>query len=121
MFTGASAPDYYGQDEENPSFPEGCRVNALPGAKNYRDEWNKAKEQGQKSEKPDDFGAVMEALSGKYEFVSADVSMIPSTYTNIEDEEAAVKMQKLLDMLEDNDDVQNVYHNWDMPETDEED
>ena len=70
---------------------------------------------------PDDFGAVMEALSGKYEFVSADVSMIPSTYTNIEDEEAAVKMQKLLDMLEDNDDVQNVYHNWDMPETDEED
>ena len=30
-------------------------------------------------------------------------------------------MQKLLDILEDNDDVQNVYHNWDMPETDEED
>ena len=66
---------------------------------------------------PEDFGAVMEALSAKgYEFVSADVSMIPSTYTKIEDEEAVVKMQKLLDILEDNDDVQNVYHNWDMPE-----
>lgn len=66
---------------------------------------------------PEDFGAVMEALEAKgYEFVSADVSMIPSTYTKIDDEEAAEKMQKLLDILDDNDDVQNVYHNWDMPE-----
>lgn len=71
---------------------------------------------------PEDFGSVMEAMESKgYSFVSADVSMIPATYTKIEDEEAAVKMQKLLDMLEDNDDVQNVYHNWDMPETDDED
>lgn len=71
---------------------------------------------------PEDFSTVMEALEAKkYEFVSADVSMIPSTYTKIEDEEALIKMQKLLDILEDNDDVQNVYHNWDMPETDEED
>ena len=66
---------------------------------------------------PDDFGTVMEALEGKgYEFVSADVSMIPSTYTKIEDEEAAEKMQKLLDNLEDNDDVQNVWHNWEIEE-----
>ena len=71
---------------------------------------------------PEDFGTVMEELEKKgYEFVSADVSMIPSTYTKIEDEEAAEKMQKLLDMLEDNDDVQNVYHNWDMPEEPDED
>ena len=70
---------------------------------------------------PEDFGTVMEALSGKYEFVSADVSMIPSTYNKIDDEEAAVKMQKLLDILDDNDDVQNVYHNWDMPEEPDED
>ena len=71
---------------------------------------------------PDDFGTVMEELSAKgYEFVSADVSMIPSTYTKLEDEEAVIKMQKLLDMLEDNDDVQNVYHNWDMPEEPDED
>ena len=71
---------------------------------------------------PDDFGTVMEALEGKgYEFVSADVSMIPSTYTKIEDEEAAEKMQKLLDILDDNDDVQNVYHNWDMPDEPDED
>lgn len=71
---------------------------------------------------PEDFGTVMEALEAKgYEFVSADVSMIPSTYTKIEDEEAAEKMQKLLDILDDNDDVQNVYHNWDMPEEPDED
>lgn len=71
---------------------------------------------------PSDFGTVMETLEGKgYEFVSADVSMIPSTYTKIEDTEAAEKMQKLLDMLDDNDDVQNVYHNWDMPEEPDED
>ena len=66
---------------------------------------------------PEDFGTLMEALEAKgYEFVSADVSMIPSTYTKIDDTDAAEKMQKLLDMLDDNDDVQNVYHNWDMPE-----
>ena len=71
---------------------------------------------------PEDFGTVMEELEKKgYEFVSADVSMIPSTYTKIEDEEAAEKMQKLLDILDDNDDVQNVYHNWDMPEEPDED
>lgn len=71
---------------------------------------------------PADFSAVMEALSEKgYEFVSADVSMVPATYSKIEDEESVIKMQKLLDILEDNDDVQNVYHNWDMPEEEDED
>lgn len=64
---------------------------------------------------PDDFGAVNEALSNKgYEFVSAEVEMVPSTYTALADEEMQSKMQKLLDMLDDNDDVQNVWHNWEM-------
>ena len=71
---------------------------------------------------PSDFGGVRDDLEAKgYEFASAEVEMIPDTYTKIDDEELAVKMQKLLDMLEDNDDVQNVWHNWDMPETDDED
>ena len=48
--------------------------------------------------------------------MSAEVEMVPSTYTSIEDEENIVKMQKLLDILEDNDDVQNVWHNWEMPQ-----
>ena len=41
---------------------------------------------------------------------------MPSTYTKIDDPELCEKMQKLLDMLDDNDDVQEVYHNWEMPE-----
>ena len=39
--------------------------------------------------------------------------MVPSTYTKLDDEETAVKMQKMLDMFDDNDDIQNVWHNWD--------
>ena len=62
---------------------------------------------------PSDFSGVLDDLTAKgYEFVSAEVEMVPDTYTAIEDEEAVTKMQKLLDALEDNDDVQNVWHNW---------
>ena len=64
---------------------------------------------------PDDFSGVNEDLSGKgYTFASAEVEMVPNTYTKLADEEQQTKMQKLLDMLEDNDDVQNVWHNWEM-------
>jgi len=62
---------------------------------------------------PEDFTAVREALEGLgYAFVSADVEKVPDTYTAIADEDACTKMQKLLDMLEENDDVQAVWHNW---------
>lgn len=65
---------------------------------------------------PGDFSTVLEALTNKgYTFVSAQVEMVPSTYTEITDQEIAVKMQKLLDSLEDHDDVQNVWHNWESP------
>lgn len=71
---------------------------------------------------PDDFSGVRDDLEAKkYEFVSADVEMVPDTYTKIEDEELVAKMQKLLDMLDDNDDVQNVWHNWEAPEEPDED
>ena len=36
------------------------------------------------------------------------------SYTKIDDEDAKTKMQKMLDMFEDNDDIQNVWHNWEM-------
>ncbi len=66
---------------------------------------------------PADFSEVVAALEAKgYTFVSADVEQVPDTYTAIEDEEAAVKMQKLLDILDENDDVQNVFHNWENAE-----
>jgi len=62
---------------------------------------------------PDDFGTVREALEAKgYEFVEAQVSMVPQNYIKLTDEEDIKNMQKLLEMLEDNDDVQNVWHNW---------
>ena len=47
-----------------------------------------------------------------YTVDSADPDMVPSTYVTLEDEETARHMGLLLDTLEDNDDVQNVYHNW---------
>ena len=66
---------------------------------------------------PADFSAVIEALTNMgYTFASAEVEMVPSTYTKLTDEESVTKMQKLLDNLEDNDDVQNVWHNWEMDE-----
>ncbi|MBQ9414558.1 MAG: YebC/PmpR family DNA-binding transcriptional regulator, partial [Clostridia bacterium] len=68
---------------------------------------------------PDDFSAVRDDLEAKgYSFVSAELEMIPDVYTKIDDPEACQKMDKLLDMLEENDDVQNVWHNWDRPDED---
>ncbi len=62
-------------------------------------------------------GTVRDALEEKgYTFVSAEVEYVPSTTTVIEDEAAIANMEKLIDMLEDNDDVQSVWHNWEMPE-----
>lgn len=62
---------------------------------------------------PEEFSTVRETLEGKnYNFISAEIEMVPSTYSSIEDEESRIKMQRLLDILEDNDDVQNVWHNW---------
>lgn len=70
---------------------------------------------------PDDFSGVLEDLQKKgYEFVSAEVEMVPNTYTTLTDEESLTKMQRLLDALDDNEDVQNVWHNWDAPDTDDE-
>ncbi|WP_195987621.1 YebC/PmpR family DNA-binding transcriptional regulator [Clostridium sp. D53t1_180928_C8] len=65
---------------------------------------------------PEDFGTVREALEVEgLEFLEAAVKMIPDTYTEI-DEDAAKKFQKMLDLLEDDDDVQEVYHNAEFPE-----
>lgn len=62
---------------------------------------------------PSELEGVKSALSERgYAFLSAEVEKIPSTYVRL-DEENAVKMQKLLDHLEENDDAINVWHNWD--------
>ena len=62
---------------------------------------------------PADFSAVREALEGKgLEFLEAEVKMIPQNYIALEGD-SAKKMGLIIDNLEDNDDVQNIWHNWD--------
>lgn len=64
---------------------------------------------------PDDFGEVAGKLEGKgYSFLSAQVEMVPQNYIGLTSEDDIKNMQKLLDMMEDNDDVQSVWHNWDQ-------
>ena len=66
---------------------------------------------------PNELGAVRDALEEKgYTFLSAEVAFVPQTMTTIEDADMQAKMEKLIDMLEDNDDVQAVWHNWEMPD-----
>ena len=61
---------------------------------------------------PEDFSAVREALEKQgYRFESADIEMIPLTSVSLADEKQAASMEKLIDGLEDLDDVQNVFHN----------
>ena len=68
---------------------------------------------------PEDFSAVRDDLEAKgYAFVTAEAQMVPDVLTAIEDPDAIKNMEKLLDMLEDNDDVQDVWHNWDRPDED---
>ena len=63
---------------------------------------------------PDDFSAVREALeTGKVPMVSAEITMVPQTWVELTGEEDIKKMNKILDLLDEDDDVQAVYHNWD--------
>lgn len=62
---------------------------------------------------PDDFGSVNDALEAAgYKILSAEVEMVPQNYTTLTSEDDIKNMQKLLDMMEDNEDIQNVWHNW---------
>ena len=65
---------------------------------------------------PDGFSAVADALAEKgIETLSADVGLVPDAYTAV-DKDTAAKVQKMIDKLEDNDDVQNVYHTAEFPD-----
>jgi len=64
---------------------------------------------------PDAFAGVTEALEMKgYTFLEAGVQMVPQNYVKLTDEGDIKNMEKLIDLLEENDDVQNVYHNWEQ-------
>ncbi len=63
---------------------------------------------------PDDFSVVREALEAAgIPMLEAAVTMIPQTWVELKNDEDIKKMNKLLDLLDDDDDVQAVYHNWD--------
>jgi YebC/PmpR family DNA-binding regulatory protein len=66
---------------------------------------------------PDDLAAVRAALDDAgIAYDSADLTMLPKTTVSVEDEGAAKKLVRLMDALEDNDDIQAVYANFDIPE-----
>ena len=65
------------------------------------------------STEPADFGQVCEVLKKEgYELASAEIAMIPSTEVELTDATEIKKMLKMIDMFDDNEDVQAVWHNW---------
>ena len=63
---------------------------------------------------PEDFSAVRLAMEeAGIPMAAAEVTMIPQTYVELTDPKDIASIQKTLDMLDDDDDVQDVYHNWD--------
>ena len=70
---------------------------------------------------PNDFSTVRENLEKQgYTFLSAEVQKIPQNTVAVTDPDTILKIQKMLELLEENDDVQNVFHNADLPDEDEE-
>ena len=66
---------------------------------------------------PDSINDVAKALEDKgYKFDSAQIEMVPQTYQKLEKQEDRDNMEKMLDLFEEDDDVQNVWHNWDQEE-----
>ena len=63
---------------------------------------------------PEEFSAVREALeAAAVKMTEAEVTMIPQNYVTLTDEEAIKKMNRIIDLLDEDDDVQEVFHNWD--------
>ncbi len=66
---------------------------------------------------PEDFNSVRNGLQeAGYNFAMAELTYIPQNTIELTNPEDIKNMEKLIDLLEENDDVQNVYHNWEMPE-----
>ena len=64
---------------------------------------------------PDDFNSVTAALEAKgYVFAQAAIEMVPQNYIKLTSEDDIKNMTKMIDLMEDNDDVQNVWHNWEQ-------
>lgn len=81
------------------------------------DDFSSSDDQFEITTEVSEFSKVRDKLLEEgFKFVVAELSYIPTNAVKVEDSEDIKKLVKLIDMLEDNDDVQNVYHNWDIPE-----
>lgn len=80
------------------------------GAEDFKDE----DEIYEVSTEPKNFSRVRKALENGYKLLSAEITMIPSNYTKLENPKDIETMEKLVDNLEDLDDVQDIYHNWEQ-------
>lgn len=81
------------------------------------DDFNEEEEFFEILTSPDDFDAVNQALTDAgVTFASAEVTMIPQTTVDLTSDDDIKKMKRILNLLEEDDDVQNVYHNWNEPD-----
>ena len=78
------------------------------------DDFNEEDDSFEITTAPEDFSAVREALEAEnIVMASAEVTMLPQTYVTLNDENDIKQLQRTLDLLDEDDDVQYVYHNWD--------
>lgn len=62
---------------------------------------------------PEDYYSVKDALEAKgYTFADSNLGPVATTTAKVDDEETCEKLEKMLDMMDDNEDIQEVYHNW---------
>ena len=81
------------------------------------DDFNEEEDSYEVLTTPENFQAVVEALSKEnIETASAEVTMIPQNYVSVTDPDTVKYLQRILDLLDEDDDVQAVYHNWEEPE-----
>ena len=78
------------------------------------DDFNEEDDSFEITTAPEDFSAVREALEAEnIAMASAEVTMLPQTYVTLNDENDIKQLQRTLDLLDEDEDVQYVYHNWD--------
>lgn len=101
------------KEEDLPSEDDLMMLALESGAEDFKDEDNIFVI----TTSPEDFESVKESFTEKnVEFSTAEITMLPSNAVRIEDPEEAAKVLRLLEALEDHDDVQNVYANFDIPD-----
>ena len=100
-------------DADEQEYCEVC-LKELSGEKTFSDDFEAEEDCFTVYTQPDDFNAVAEALGKKYTFASAQIEMVPQNYQKLESEEHIKLMEKMIDIMEDDDDVQNVWHNWEQ-------